>query len=158
VKHSILRQLGVFGLTVEFKYGGEDRYDGNYRRTAFESSVHAWQVRITSRRTEDYVLEDTYSATRMEYPSAKGDALVLADTYLRTLMGRIERVRKLGNQRTFTGWCKAMGVRPADLKGRAGGQEFWRGQFDRDCQVARDFAELIGGDDRVEEFLSTTIR
>ena len=158
MKHSILQQMATSGLAVEFKYGGEGRYDGNYRRTAFDSSIHTWSVRITSRRTEDYVLEDWYGATRMEHASFKNDATVLADKYLRTLMGRIERVRSLGADRTFTGWCKLMGVRPADLKGSAGGQEHWRYRFDQDCRVAREFAELLGGDDKVESFLSTTIR
>jgi len=150
--------MAVYGLTVEFKYGGEDRYDGNYRRTALNSSVHSWQVRMASRRTEALVLEDRFAATPMEHASTKTDTLVLVDKYLRALMGRIQRIRLLGDERTFTGWCKLMGVRPADLKGRAGGQEFWRSQFDRDCQVAREFTELIGGDEKVDEFLSTTIR
>jgi hypothetical protein len=158
VKLSILQQMAVSGLAVEFKYGGEDRYNGNYRKTAFDTSVHSWHVRIPSRHTEDYVLEDRFSATRMEYAAFENDATLLADRYLRTLMGRIERVRGLGEGRTFTGWCKAVGVRPADLKGRAGSQIFWRDQFDQDCKAAREFAELLGGDDKVEELLSTTIR
>lgn len=157
MKHSIIEQLAVYGLDVEFGYSGEGRYDGNYRRTALTSQVHTWRVRLTSRRTEDVVLEDSFSATLMEHQQMRRDAVALAEKYLLTLMGRIERVQNL-KARTFTHWCKAMGVRTADLQGTSSNQEYWRYRFDQDCQVARDFAELLGGDDKVDEFLSTTTR
>lgn len=154
MKQTILQQMATYGLAVEFSYGGEARYDGNYRRTALASSVHSWNVRITSRRREGVSLEDFHSATVMEYTKSSNDITVLVDKYLRTLLGRVERVRLLGTKRTFTGWCKLMGLRPADL----GNQEFWRYRFDQDCRAARDLAALLGGDDKVEELLSTTIR
>lgn len=158
VKQSIIQQMVLFGLAVELNYGGEGRHDGNYRQTAFASSVHTWRVKISSRRAPGYVLEDWHRATQMEHAAFQNDATVLADKYLRTLIGRVERVRNLGEGRTFTAWCKFMGVRPADLKGSAGGQEYWRHRFEEDCRVTRELAELLGGDDRVEELLSTTIR
>lgn len=158
MKRNIFQQMVSFGLAVELNYGGEDRLDGNYRQTAFASSVHTWRVKITSRRTPDYVLEDWHKATQMEHMSFQSDMTVLADKYLKTLMGRVERVRNLGADRTFTAWCKSMGVRPADLKNSPGGQDYWRRRFEEDCRVARELAELIGGDDKVDELLSTTIR
>jgi hypothetical protein len=157
VKHSIIEQLAVYGLDVELCYSGEGRYDGNYRLIALASQVHTWRVRITSRRTENAVLEDSFSATALEHRQMRRDTVALAEKYLLTLMGRIERVRNL-EARTFTQWCKAMGVRTADLNGPSGNQWHWRQNFEQDCRAAREFAELLGGDDKVDEFLSTTTR
>lgn len=155
MKNSILQQMAAFGLATEFRYGGEARFDGNYRRSNVSSSVHSWLVRVSSRRREGVVMEDEYAATVMEHTTFKNDATILADKYLRSLISRIDRVHRLGTNRTFTGWCRLMGVAPADLKGVS--QEFWRDRFNQDCRVTREFGELLGEKD-LDRFLSTTIR
>lgn len=149
----ILTQLAVFRLAAEFRYSGPESWRG-----MVGPPVHHWKVLVTNRANPSMVLEDGHTTTKNEYLAAQQGVLDLTDRYFKTLMGRVERVRKLKDRRNFTAWCSLSGVRPDDLKKHPSQQSFWRSRFDGDCRVAEEFTELLGGTDRVEEFLSTTIR
>lgn len=151
MRQDILRQLAAFRLEVQFQDAG----GGEYRRRNPNPMQH-WKVTISS-RLSDTVVEDWHQSTRMERDAIQRGALDLTEVYFKTFMGRMERLRKLGERRNFANWCKQLGFKPETLLSSRD-TSGWRHKYEKDCRILADFTQMIGGDEKVGLFLSTTIR
>lgn len=151
MKHTVLNQLENFGVGASLRHNTSAAY-----RRMYDVPVHEWEVLVFSREGGD-TMEDTYQLTSMEYRAFGSDTVKLTQAYFKSLATRMDRVRSLGRKREFTAWCKLQGFEPKTLASLQN-TERWRAKFNTDCRCFHEFADVLGGYDRLDEFLDTTIR
>lgn len=154
MQQSIHQQLITFGVQAKFLYLGVERLS-----PARAEEVHAWGVSLTRGTGPSQVeLKDRYRSTANEYQAIKAGETTVTEEYVTDLVERVEGVLENGLL-DYEEWLTLRGVCfGVTIEDTPANQGFWRDRFRHDVHCTRQLTRILGGNERLHEFLSTLIR